>query len=138
MPDVPNEICISDEAVRGKTLQGGEVCTAFLQRCGKNLLWAVMEARSSNLWTSTPPHSQIHRPSSCPFLQAAQRFSLLKGGILEHCSVVHKEGSGLCTWSTCVVQSQKFPALLEHCICVQKAEKTTKSSPPLNTMKSLR
>lgn len=66
MSDVQNEICIAEEAVRGKTLQGEEVCTAFLQGCGKNLLWAVTGATSSNLWTSTPPNSHIHRPHSCP------------------------------------------------------------------------
>lgn len=49
MSDVQNEICIAEEAVRGKTLQGEEVCTAFLQGCGKNLLWAVTGATSSNL-----------------------------------------------------------------------------------------
>lgn len=52
--------------------------------------------------------------------------------------MVCKEGSGLCTWSTCVVERQKFPALLGLCIFMQKAGEETKSSPPLNTMKSLR
>lgn len=66
MSDVQNEICITEEAVRGMTLQEGGVCTAFLQRCGKNLLWAVMGATSSNLWKSTPPNSHIHKPHSCP------------------------------------------------------------------------
>lgn len=66
MSDVQNGICIAEEAVGGKTLQGEEVCTAFLQGCGKNLLWTVMGARSSKVWTSTSPNSHIHRPYSCP------------------------------------------------------------------------
>lgn len=138
MSDVQNEICITNEVVRGMTLQAGEVYTAFLEGCGKNLLWAVMGATNSNLWTSTPPNSHIHRPHSCPSFtscpeiqSAVGRYS---GALL--CGV--QRGERVCTWSTCTVEQQKFPALLGLCIFMQKAGEKTKSSPPLNTMKSLR
>lgn len=132
MSDVQNGICIAEKAIGGKTLQGEEVCTAFLQGCGKNLLWTVMGARSSKVWTSTPPNS-FTGPTPAPLLQAAQRFSLLQGGILEHCSAVCQEGSGLCTRSTHVVEPQKFPALLGLCIIMQKAGEKTQFPPRHST-----
>lgn len=38
MSDVQREICITEKVERGKTLQGREVCTAFLQAREEDLL----------------------------------------------------------------------------------------------------
>lgn len=68
--------------LRGKTLRRGEVCAAFLQGYGKNAPWAVMEAMSSNLWTSTPPNSHIHRPRPCPEIQSFSALGKHSGALL--------------------------------------------------------
>lgn len=129
MSDVQNGICIAEEAKRGKNLQGEEVCTAFLQGCGKNLFWTVMGARSSKVWTSTPPNSHIHRPYSSPSFTSCPEIQSSVGRQYGNCSVVCKEGSGLCTWSTHVEEPQKFPALLGLCIFMQKAREKTQFLP---------
>lgn len=138
MSDGQNEICITEEAVRDKTLQGGEVCTASLQGCGKNLPWAVIGATSSNLWTSTPRNSHIHRPHSCPSFTSPEIQPAVgrhSGALL--CGVQRGEWAlhmvPLCGRTT-EVPSTSW-ALHIH---AEGWGEDTKSSPPLNTMKSLR
>lgn len=75
MSDVQNEICITEEAVRGKTLQC--LTQLFYNDVERIYSGLLMGATSSNLWASTPPNSFIHRPHSCPSFTSCQRFSLL-------------------------------------------------------------
>lgn len=67
LSDLQNEICITEKWVRGKTLQGGEVCIAFLQACGKNLLTAgCNEGHKQQFVDKYTPSLDIHRPHSYP------------------------------------------------------------------------